>query len=255
MSHQCGKLFDNYDPRYDKRCDIQRATRLLIVSVLFYSFLSCHDHLVASHTMTLPSADGLQLLRPSNFVTTSLPYTFWLVIAATLAATVPGASAYTWNLRNNPQQCQNLTIDLIGGDGQPPFRILIIPFGPSPLPNNTEARRIQEIVFATGDAKNGNVMLNYPENSQFVAVVSSTAVSHSYSEVLRFWLGFISLQDLSCAAVRCRSAVYGNVAPPTTTDAPDLDGCELGCNDNSWFCLFFCLLPCFDLKLGYNGFN
>jgi len=133
--------------------------------------------------MTSPSADSLQLLRPSHFVTTSLPYTFWLVIAVTLAAAVPGANAYTWNLRNNPQQCQNLTIDLIGGGGQSPFRILIIPFGPSPLPNNTEARRIQEVVFATGDARNGNVMLNYPENSQFVAVVSSTAVSHPCSGV------------------------------------------------------------------------
>ena len=162
--------------------------------------------------MTLPSADSLQLLRPSNFVTTSLPYTFWLVIVATLAATVPGASAYTWNLRNDPQQCQNLTIDLIGGDGQPPFRILIIPFGPSPLPNNTEARRIQEVVFATGDAKNGNVMLNYPENSQFVAVVSSTAVSHSYSGVLRFWLGLFHCKI--SAVLRCGAGLLSMVMLP-----------------------------------------
>ena len=141
--------------------------------------------------MASPSAEILQQLRPPNFffVATSLPHTVWMAIAATLAAAVPGANAYTWNLRNNPQQCQNMTIDLIGSGGQPPFRILIIPFGASPLPNNTEARRIQEVIFATGDARSGNVMLNYPENSQFVAVVSSMAVSRPYCGVLRPWLG------------------------------------------------------------------
>ncbi|KAJ3575866.1 hypothetical protein NP233_g809 [Leucocoprinus birnbaumii] len=120
-------------------------------------------------------ADSLRPLRPPNapFSTISLPHALWLVIAATFAArAIPGANAYSWNLRSNPQQCQNMTIDLTGTGGQPPFRILIIPFGASPLPNNIEARKIQETVFATGNQRNGSVMLNYPANSQFVAVVS-----------------------------------------------------------------------------------
>lgn len=106
----------------------------------------------------------------------SLPHAIWLVIAATLAGTLEGANAYSWNFRSNPQQCQNATIVLSGNGGTPPFSVLMIPFGASPLPNNIEARRITEQVFVRGNQRSGDVQVNYPANSQFVAVVSFSSV-------------------------------------------------------------------------------
>jgi len=85
---------------------------------------------------------------------------------------LPSTLAYTWSFQDTPQQCKNLTIAISGDDGKPPYRVLIIPFGPTPLPNAVEARKIVDVVFADG-AKSVSFMLKYPENSQFVAVVSS----------------------------------------------------------------------------------
>jgi len=100
-----------------------------------------------------------------------LPHGIWLVLAAaiTTLGAIPGVDAYSWNFHSPPQQCGNLTIDITGSDGTPPFHMLIIPFGATPLPNNIEARKITEQVFP---ARSGSFQLNYPANSQFVAVVS-----------------------------------------------------------------------------------
>lgn len=81
---------------------------------------------------------------------------------------VPLVSAYSWSFHSQPRQCQNLNIS-IDGTGQPPYSILIIPFGATPLPNNVEARTIVNIPF---DGTTANFQLKYPSNSQFVAVVS-----------------------------------------------------------------------------------
>ncbi|KXN83142.1 hypothetical protein AN958_01813 [Leucoagaricus sp. SymC.cos] len=122
--------------------------------------------------MSSSSVGSLHPLRPPNLAA-SLPHAIWLAVTATLAAhVIPGASAYSWNFRSNPQQCQNATVELTGNGGQSPYRMLIIPFGASPLPNNVEARRISEQTFATGNERSGSVQINYPANSQFVAVVS-----------------------------------------------------------------------------------
>ncbi|KAI9509270.1 hypothetical protein F5148DRAFT_1189042 [Russula earlei] len=80
------------------------------------------------------------------------------------------ADAYTWQFTSQPRQCQNLSL-AVQGSGQPPYTLLIIPYGPTPLPNNTEVRTIQSITFP----ENGTTLsfkLAYPENSSFVAVVS-----------------------------------------------------------------------------------
>ncbi|KAF9453145.1 hypothetical protein P691DRAFT_802020 [Macrolepiota fuliginosa MF-IS2] len=131
--------------------------------------------------MAYPAAARLRSIHPPNShaplslplaLANSLPHAVWLVIAATLAHALPGANAYSWNFGSTPQQCTNLTINVTGNDGVAPYRVLIIPFGPSPLPNNVEARRITEQVFARGGDKSGSFQLNYPANSQFVAVVS-----------------------------------------------------------------------------------
>jgi hypothetical protein len=81
-------------------------------------------------------------------------------------------SAYTWQFTNTPAQCQNVTI-AISGAGSPPYNVLIIPFGPTPLPNNIEARRIVSQDFQ-GNQSTVSFELEYPANSQFVAVVSNT---------------------------------------------------------------------------------
>ncbi|KAJ3555239.1 hypothetical protein NM688_g2686 [Phlebia brevispora] len=79
------------------------------------------------------------------------------------------ASAFSFNFTSTPRQCQTLNIS-ISGSGQPPYSVLIIPFGASPLPNNTEVRKIFQQNF-TGNATSQSFQLNYPANSQFVAVV------------------------------------------------------------------------------------
>jgi hypothetical protein len=65
----------------------------------------------------------------------------------------------------------NLTIAISGSDGLPPYRALIIPSGPSPLQNNIEVRRIVDVPFE-GNSTSVSFKLDYPANSQFVAVVS-----------------------------------------------------------------------------------
>ncbi|KAH9031672.1 hypothetical protein EDB85DRAFT_1865648 [Lactarius pseudohatsudake] len=83
------------------------------------------------------------------------------------------ASAYTWQFTSQPRQCQNVSI-AVQGSGRPPYNLLLVPSGPTPLPNNTEVRTIQNISF-TGTSTSLSFKLNYPENSSFVAVVSDSS--------------------------------------------------------------------------------
>lgn len=85
------------------------------------------------------------------------------------------ASAYSFNFASTPSQCQTLNIS-ITGSGQPPYTVLIVPFGPSTLSNDTEVRKILQQNF-TGDATSQTFQLPYPENSQFVAVVRPFALA------------------------------------------------------------------------------
>ncbi|KAF8883193.1 hypothetical protein CPB84DRAFT_1750741 [Gymnopilus junonius] len=93
-----------------------------------------------------------------------------LSLLTALLYTIPGTSAWSWAFQNTPQQCSNLTLSIAGSDGVPPYQVLIIPFGPSPLPNNTEARKIMQIPFAS-QATSVTFQLKYPADSQFVAVL------------------------------------------------------------------------------------
>jgi hypothetical protein len=93
----------------------------------------------------------------------------WLTISFVFVFSPTYTTAYTWQFTSPPRQCQNLSI-AVQGSGQPPYSLLLIPNGPSPLPNNTEVRTIQNIPFS-GSSTSLSFELNYPENSSFVAVV------------------------------------------------------------------------------------
>ncbi|KAK2462378.1 hypothetical protein APHAL10511_005684 [Amanita phalloides] len=83
------------------------------------------------------------------------------------------SAAYSWVFDSAPRQCSNLSITITGNDGHPPYRVLVLPFGASPFANNTEVRRIVDHSF-DDDSTSTSFPINYPENSQFVAVVSDS---------------------------------------------------------------------------------
>ena len=88
-------------------------------------------------------------------------------------------NAYTWQFTSPPIQCKNVTLSIQGSGGQPPYSLMIIPTGASPLPN-TEVRALQNIPFP-GTSTTLSFNLNYPENSTFVAVVCSYLSCHIVS--------------------------------------------------------------------------
>jgi hypothetical protein len=90
--------------------------------------------------------------------------------------------SYTWSFTNTPAQCKNLSISISGSGGKPPYRVLIIPFGPTPLPNFIEARKIVDQPFQ-GSSTSLSFQLEYPATSQFVAVVCAVI----------FWFVWMSL--------------------------------------------------------------
>ncbi|EIW78366.1 hypothetical protein CONPUDRAFT_167389 [Coniophora puteana RWD-64-598 SS2] len=91
-----------------------------------------------------------------------------------IALFIAASNAYSFVFNDQPKQCQNLSLSITGNGGQPPYRVVIIPFGPSPLPNNVEVRTIQDRAF-DGDSTSISFQLAYPQNSQFVAVVSDSS--------------------------------------------------------------------------------
>lgn len=95
-----------------------------------------------------------------------------LLTLLTLALLPCLSAAYSFDFESTPVQCGNLSIS-ITGSGTPPYSVLVIPFGPSPLTNNTEVRKIAQHNF-TGSSTSISFELSYPEDSQFVAVVSDS---------------------------------------------------------------------------------
>jgi hypothetical protein len=88
--------------------------------------------------------------------------------AAVLLLLPIGVASFTWSFQNTPTQCSNISISISGG-GTPPYNILIIPSGPSPFTNGTEVRKI---ISQESLSSSVSFQLNYPGDSQFVAVVS-----------------------------------------------------------------------------------
>lgn len=109
-------------------------------------------------------------------------------------------AAYSFNIANTPRQCQNLTVD-ITGEGKPPYSLLLIPFGPTPLPNAIEARRITNVPFNNGTTSSVTFQLKFPENSQFVAVVS-THFTGPYRVYAAHW-GLYAQRVAICGSSGC----------------------------------------------------
>lgn len=80
--------------------------------------------------------------------------------------------AYSWHFSTPPTQCSNLSIAVTGSDGIPPYRVLIVPFGPSALSSNIEVRSVIDQPF-DGSSTTVEFPINYPGNSHFIAVVRS----------------------------------------------------------------------------------
>ncbi|KAG6336390.1 hypothetical protein ID866_2710 [Astraeus odoratus] len=95
-----------------------------------------------------------------------------LVLVTSLSLSPSLASAFSFTFTSQPQQCANLSFT-ITGSGTPPYSVLIIPYGPSPLANNVEARTIVYQEFPD-NSTSVSFQLKYPTNSQFVAVVSDS---------------------------------------------------------------------------------
>ncbi|KAF8165749.1 hypothetical protein B0H34DRAFT_671522 [Crassisporium funariophilum] len=106
-----------------------------------------------------------------------IPLTLPLGLLLTLTTLPSLTRAFTWNFQSTPQQCSNLTVAIQGTDGRPPYRLLILPFGPTPLANSVEVRKIVDVPFEAGAGSVG-FLLRYPENSQFVAVIVAPKTVH-----------------------------------------------------------------------------
>ncbi|KIM74568.1 hypothetical protein PILCRDRAFT_14335 [Piloderma croceum F 1598] len=94
------------------------------------------------------------------------------VLALSLALHLRTSSGFSFTIDNTPQQCSNLNISVIGS-GQPPYSAVIVPYGSTPLANNIEVREVLDVAFI-GASTSTSFQLNYPENSQFVVVVSDS---------------------------------------------------------------------------------
>ncbi|KAM6490682.1 hypothetical protein JOM56_014025 [Amanita muscaria] len=90
-------------------------------------------------------------------------YVLWRVVPSV---------AYSWQLNAAPTQCTDISITVTGTDGQPPYSVLVVPFGSSP--SGTDVRGVIQKNF-DGNSNSVNVPIKYPAKSQFVAVVSDSA--------------------------------------------------------------------------------
>lgn len=89
--------------------------------------------------------------------------TWWAFLAQPTAA-------YTWAFDNSPTQCGPLAVSILNDTGgNPPYDLLIVPHGPTPLANNIEPRTVRTLKFNT---ELNFTLDNYPARSQLVAVVS-----------------------------------------------------------------------------------
>jgi len=92
------------------------------------------------------------------------------LLTLSLALHLQTSFGFSFTINNTPQQCSNLSISIVGS-GQPPYTAVIVPFGQTTLPNNIDVRNVivAPFIYSTSTS----FPLTYPENSQFVVVVSN----------------------------------------------------------------------------------
>jgi hypothetical protein len=93
------------------------------------------------------------------------------MLALSLALHLRTSSGFSFTIDNAPQQCTDLNISIVGS-GYPPYSAVIVPYGSTPLPNQTDIRNVIIVPFIDGSTST-SFQLTYPENSQFVIVASN----------------------------------------------------------------------------------
>ncbi|KAH8823286.1 hypothetical protein DL96DRAFT_1469348 [Flagelloscypha sp. PMI_526] len=89
-------------------------------------------------------------------------------------ASVALAYPYTWKFENNPTQCQSLRVRIQGDwTSNPPYRLLLVPFGTWPAKYNGQQPAPQLFTFSAAENNSWTLdfQLRYPVDSQLVAVV------------------------------------------------------------------------------------
>jgi hypothetical protein len=163
----------------------------------------------------------------SRYMASSLPILLTLSSLSTLSA------AYTWKFDSPPQQCSNLTVSLEGSGGVPPYRLLVLPNGPTPLSSGLEVRRILDVPFPAGSTS-VSFQLKYPSFSQLVAVVSITHYSNFISYFLHFTFSFLlcfgvsfSRSCLSTLGFSAEWPMHWGRSPLDSMFTPSFDGKKL----------------------------
>lgn len=150
------------------QCRVGKKTRLSIKSV----------------TLAWSNLDGFSFVhtyRPPHIPTSSMGMQY-ILLASSLSLLPAFVKAYSFQLSNQPTQCGNTTVQIVGS-GSPPYSLLLIPYGPPTTTSGVEVRKIQSLQFDS-DTTTLNLKFLYPANSQFVAVVSNpfcTIISPSIS--------------------------------------------------------------------------
>src|SRR5438132_770866 len=80
------------------------------------------------------------------------------------------ANTYSFEFTSQPIQCQDLSLKITGTGGNPPYQLVLVPSGPTPLPGDVEPRIVTVKNF-TSNQDTLTFKLQYPGNSKFVAVV------------------------------------------------------------------------------------
>ncbi|KAL4263627.1 hypothetical protein AB1N83_005800 [Pleurotus pulmonarius] len=89
-------------------------------------------------------------------------------------------SGYSFTI-STPRQCQNLTVSITGEDGQPPYRLLLVPFGPSPLPDNVEFVAVVSDAAGFGTGGTGIATNVLEDDGSELCFDPSTNVSPSFA--------------------------------------------------------------------------
>ena len=142
------------------------------------------------------------------------------VLSLSLALHLRTSSGFSFTINNTPQQCSDLNISVVGS-GQPPYSAVIVPYGSTPLPNNIEVRNVVDVPFS-GVSTSTSFKLPYPDNSQFVVMVSKPISSAVEKLTLTNYHRSVIVQDLGLEgrALQCKSKLAAAIPVATVLQRP-----------------------------------